>query len=72
MLEEKRHRIERLLLRRRGALLVINDRGQKARRRFTGSYETGALSPVSSMIFPGRAREGGSYETGPATLAISH
>jgi len=23
------------------------------------SYETGALSPVSSMIFPGRAREGG-------------
>jgi hypothetical protein len=29
-----------------------------------GSYETRAPSPVSSMSFPGRAREVGSYETG--------
>ena len=31
------------------------DRG----REVAGSYETGAVSPVSSMIFPGRAREVG-------------
>ena len=51
-----RHDIAKL---RGAALKDLLDRLEVALRQNLYSYETGALSPVSSMFFPGRDREEG-------------